>query len=327
MLDGSGGDDTIQGMGGADTLDGGSGNDTLSYAASTAGVTVSLAVASQDGIVQQKGGDAEGDTLLNFDHVVGSAKNDVLTGEDNDDAINRADGGAGDDLINVGLAGDQFFGGTGIDTLSFALLTGPVTANLSLQGKANAARNAIGDNGDEQRLIRTIARKGFRFAGDVSEAEKSADPAPPAAAAPGPQQEIHFCTAADGVRIAYALAGQGPPLIKCANWLNHVEYDWQSPIWSHLLHALAAEFRLIRYDERDALPMLMRIRHSLAPDRGYLGVWIAQLERDVPALERFATGGQMSFALDALARIGAREVLERYVIARSGELVEISIRS
>ena len=63
-------------------------------------------------------------------------------------------------------------------------------------------------------------------------------------------QEIHFCTASDGARIAYALAGNGPPLIKAANWLNHLEYDWESPIWSHLLHALAAEHRLIRYDER-----------------------------------------------------------------------------
>jgi pimeloyl-ACP methyl ester carboxylesterase len=65
-----------------------------------------------------------------------------------------------------------------------------------------------------------------------------------------PRQEIRFCTASDGVRIAYALAGQGPPLIKAANWLNHLEYDWQSPIWRHLLHALAADHRLIRYDER-----------------------------------------------------------------------------
>ena len=41
-----------------------------------------------------------------------------------------------------------------------------------------------------------------------------------------------FCTASDGVRIAYALAGNGPPLVKAANWLNHLEYDWQSPFCS-----------------------------------------------------------------------------------------------
>jgi pimeloyl-ACP methyl ester carboxylesterase len=52
------------------------------------------------------------------------------------------------------------------------------------------------------------------------------------------------------VRIAYAGVGRGPPLVKTANWLNHLEYDWESPVWSMLLHALAADFRLIRYDAR-----------------------------------------------------------------------------
>jgi DNA-binding SARP family transcriptional activator/pimeloyl-ACP methyl ester carboxylesterase len=64
------------------------------------------------------------------------------------------------------------------------------------------------------------------------------------------KQDIRFCTTADGVRIAFASAGSGPPLIKCANWLNHLEFDWQSPVWRHLLRELSAEFRLIRYDER-----------------------------------------------------------------------------
>jgi pimeloyl-ACP methyl ester carboxylesterase len=52
------------------------------------------------------------------------------------------------------------------------------------------------------------------------------------------------------VRIAYADVGRGVPLVKTANWMSHLEYDWQSPIWSHLLHALAADPRLVRYDER-----------------------------------------------------------------------------
>jgi len=63
-------------------------------------------------------------------------------------------------------------------------------------------------------------------------------------------QEIKFCTAADGVRIAYAVVGRGPPLLKAPNWLNHLEYDWESPVWRHLLHALAARHRLVRFDER-----------------------------------------------------------------------------
>ena len=64
------------------------------------------------------------------------------------------------------------------------------------------------------------------------------------------QQEIRFCTAADGVRIAYATAGAGPPLVKAANWLNHLEHDWVSPAWRHLLRDLTNDFFLVRYDER-----------------------------------------------------------------------------
>jgi class 3 adenylate cyclase/pimeloyl-ACP methyl ester carboxylesterase len=64
------------------------------------------------------------------------------------------------------------------------------------------------------------------------------------------QQEIRFCTASDGVGIAYATVGQGFPLVKAANWLNHLEYDWESPIWRHLFRELARNNLLIRYDER-----------------------------------------------------------------------------
>ena len=64
------------------------------------------------------------------------------------------------------------------------------------------------------------------------------------------QQEIRFCTTADGVRIAYATVGEGPPLVKAANWLNHLEFDWQSPIWRHLFEEFGRDHLLVRYDER-----------------------------------------------------------------------------
>ena len=63
-------------------------------------------------------------------------------------------------------------------------------------------------------------------------------------------QEIRFCTASDGVRLAYASVGSGPPLVKAANWLSHLDHDWESPVWRHVLHALSANHRLVRYDER-----------------------------------------------------------------------------
>lgn len=63
-------------------------------------------------------------------------------------------------------------------------------------------------------------------------------------------QEIRFCTTPDGVRIAYATMGRGPPLVKAANWLSHLEFDRTSPVWRHWLRELSATHRLIRYDER-----------------------------------------------------------------------------
>ncbi len=72
-------------------------------------------------------------------------------------------------------------------------------------------------------------------------------PAPPTSSV---YQEIRFCVADDGVRIAYATAGQGPPLVKPANWMTHLEYDWESPVWRHWIRELASHHRLVRYDER-----------------------------------------------------------------------------
>ena len=63
-------------------------------------------------------------------------------------------------------------------------------------------------------------------------------------------QEVRFCTTADGVDIAWSAMGRGPPLIKAANWLSHLEFDLQSPVWEHWLRELSRDHTLIRYDER-----------------------------------------------------------------------------
>jgi pimeloyl-ACP methyl ester carboxylesterase/DNA-binding SARP family transcriptional activator len=64
------------------------------------------------------------------------------------------------------------------------------------------------------------------------------------------RQEVRFCTGAGGARIAYAMLGAGPPLLKTANWMSHLEYDWKSPLWRHVARELSRDFRLIRYDQR-----------------------------------------------------------------------------
>jgi class 3 adenylate cyclase/pimeloyl-ACP methyl ester carboxylesterase len=62
--------------------------------------------------------------------------------------------------------------------------------------------------------------------------------------------KVNYCRAPDGVRLAYATAGRGPPLVKTANWMNHIELDWEGPIIRHFFIALAQDFTLLRYDAR-----------------------------------------------------------------------------
>lgn len=64
------------------------------------------------------------------------------------------------------------------------------------------------------------------------------------------RQKIGFCQARDGARIAYGVVGEGPPLVKAANWLNHLELDWDSPVWAPMFRELARDHRFVRYDER-----------------------------------------------------------------------------
>jgi DNA-binding winged helix-turn-helix (wHTH) protein/pimeloyl-ACP methyl ester carboxylesterase len=156
------------------------------------------------------------------------------------------------------------------DDLIASVWHGRIVSESTLTSRITAARKAIGDSGEQQALIRTLARKGIRFTGDVSERAALKEPTAPPTAAPAPgnlpaaihlptpqqvpphilRQEVHFCTSSDGTQIAYASVGQGSPVIKTANWLNHLEYDWESPIWSPLFQVMAAEHQLIRYDAR-----------------------------------------------------------------------------
>jgi pimeloyl-ACP methyl ester carboxylesterase len=64
------------------------------------------------------------------------------------------------------------------------------------------------------------------------------------------EQRIGYCIAPDGVRIAYATAGKGPPIVKVANFLSHLEFDWKSPVWRHVMEGLAEHRQLVRYDAR-----------------------------------------------------------------------------
>lgn len=134
------------------------------------------------------------------------------------------------------------------DDLIESVWQGRIVSESTLATRINAARKAIGDDGAAQRLIRTVARKGFRFVGDVHEAGIAANATKTSAQAPS--QKVTFCKTSDNVNIAVATVGEGPVLLKTANWLNHLENDWKSPIWSPMLQRLASRFQFVRYDGR-----------------------------------------------------------------------------
>jgi DNA-binding SARP family transcriptional activator/pimeloyl-ACP methyl ester carboxylesterase len=98
-------------------------------------------------------------------------------------------------------------------------------------------------------------------------------------------QTLRFCRTGDGVRLAYATSGDGPALVKVANWLTHLDYDWASPVWSHWWHGLTRTHRLVRYDERGS----GLSDWDVPPGSFTLDAWVHDLETvvDTMGLTRF----------------------------------------
>lgn len=146
------------------------------------------------------------------------------------------------------------------DDLIASVWNGRIVSESALTSRINGARHAIGDSGEQQRLIRTIARKGIRFVGEASEqAESRVDAARTALQPKGEtetlllsslKQKVTFCRTKDGVSLAVASLGEGPVLVRTAHWVTNLEHDWKSPITGPLLQRLALKRRLVRYDGR-----------------------------------------------------------------------------
>lgn len=125
------------------------------------------------------------------------------------------------------------------------------------------------------------------------------------------RQSVRFCASADGVRLAFAEVGRGAPLVKAANWLTHLEYDWRSPIWEPWVRTLSSRYRYLRYDTRGCG------LSDRDPPELSLEAWVRDLEAVVDAarLERFTLFG-MSQGGAIAASYAARhpERVERLVL-------------
>jgi pimeloyl-ACP methyl ester carboxylesterase len=103
-----------------------------------------------------------------------------------------------------------------------------------------ALRRELGTGpGPEAVRLREEMMHALRDVGDMSPADEGRL-----------DQEIRFCRTDDNVTLAYASSGTGPPLVKAANWLTHIDHDWHSAVWHHWLVDLSRRHQLIRYDER-----------------------------------------------------------------------------
>lgn len=116
----------------------------------------------------------------------------------------------------------------------------------------------------------------------------------------GPQQQVRFCRAPDGVRIAYAVHGEGPPLVVSTCWLSHLQHDWESPVWRHFLRDLGRFVTVIRFDERGhGLSDWDVTDHSLTARVGDLEAVVEAAGYDTFALMAMAQGGPVAISYTA----------------------------
>ena len=165
----------------------------------------------------------------------------------------------------------------------------------NLNHNISVLRKALGEKATGQLYIETVPRVGYRFAAPVDVVAPQT--AAFAASAVKARQEIRYCTTSDGVRLAYATTGSGPPLVKASNWLTHLDFEWESPIWRHWYSALSTHHRLIRYDERGN-----GMSQRDVPDVSF-DTWVRDLETvvDAAGVDRFpllgiSRGGAIAIA-------------------------------
>lgn len=138
------------------------------------------------------------------------------------------------------------------DALIDAVWQGRIVSEATISARISAARTAIGDSGQDQRMIRTVPRRGFELVVPVTVEEAAAPETAPASAPPPPEirQTIRYAASADGTNIAWSSAGQGPAVLYGWHHFSHLEQDWTSGLLRRGLAALSASHRLVRYDIR-----------------------------------------------------------------------------
>ena len=130
------------------------------------------------------------------------------------------------------------------DELMQAVWPGVVVTEDSLVQCIKVLRRVLKD--EAHSIIQTLPKRGYRLVPSHSRPQIAApEPLPPAF-----HQDIRFATTVDGVRIAYAVSGQGPVLVRAAHWMTHLEWDWQSAVYGPWIRGFSQRYTHVRYDAR-----------------------------------------------------------------------------
>ena len=120
----------------------------------------------------------------------------------------------------------------------------------NLDRNISTLRKALGDQADGQPFIETVPRVGYRFVAPVLENMPRGQEAKELPEEPAARHEIRFCVTTDKVRLACSTIGSGHPFVRVANCFNHLDFEWESPIWRHWVRDLAKGHSIVRYDGR-----------------------------------------------------------------------------
>jgi DNA-binding winged helix-turn-helix (wHTH) protein/pimeloyl-ACP methyl ester carboxylesterase len=157
----------------------------------------------------------------------------------------------------------------------------------ALTSRIKSARQAVGDSGERQLVIKTIHGVGYRFVAEVDALQRDGH----ARGLLNLDLRIRFVEAAGGVSLAVAETGEGSYLVKTATWLTQVDKDTDnSPVWGHWVRALSRRYRYVRYDPRGCG---LSDRDLAGHDLTKLDLWIDDLRRVIDDLgqERVALLG------------------------------------
>lgn len=177
------------------------------------------------------------------------------------------------------------------DDLVDTVWEGRIVSDATIGARINAARKAVGDNGKDQKVIRTIPRRGLSLVAQVS-----TDVVETRISDMTAKQVVRFATSQDGTQIAYATSGKGPPLLRAGHFLTHLRRDWEGSVYQPTIAALSAAHALVRYDQR--------------------GTGLSQTDVDDLSLEAYAN--------DMLAVADAAG-LERFPIFATSQGVPVSV--